>query len=642
MNLENKELQLLHFLYHQTAPISSKKLAEIIGVSSRSIKKYVANINSYSSERLIIGTRRGYMGVPEAIASFLKDKNIPQSAKERIDFIIKRTLFNLVPPDIIDLSLELFVSESTISNDIRKINEIYKATGVSFHIKNTKIIIRGNEKNIQKFMSKTILQQANKQFLNLNILQKMFPTIDCFTLYYELSDFFKSEEIYTNELAKVNIILHLLIIIERIKMNSNIKSLVSLSIPLASQKIITRLIKNIEKKFDINFNEYEKKEIISLIVCNTNFSSEITKNYFDEKTVKGFFDFIFITLSKVEKNYGITLNTKTFLTPFLFHLSNLYLRVNFEHESINSILPYIKEENPLIFDIAVFIATKIADFLNIEKISEIEISYIAIHLGAEIFRKKIAADKIKVILFSPAYLGLEELIYNKLLFQFGNDIEIIDILSSPDKISNIQTVDLIITTVPLNQNIPIETVLLSTLNENFLYQTINKKIHFIRLKKNLSLLEINLDAIISEAYFEKNISEKAENKFQLIEFLSKNLSGTSITNKAFFENVIKREKSSSTAFGKIAIPHSIELNTLETKLIIGVDKNGFIWDNQAIVNIVFLISINTENLQEFRHIFEALLYLFENENIIDYLAESTTALEFKNRIKSFMKPLIQN
>ena len=143
-------------------------------------------------------------------------------------------------------------------------------------------------------------------------------------------------------------------------------------------------------------------------------------------------------------------------------------------------------------------------------------------------------------------------------------------------------------------------------------------------------------------YFEKNISEKAENKFQLIEFLSKNLSGTSITNKAFFENVIKREKSSSTAFGKIAIPHSIELNTLETKLIIGVDKNGFIWDNQAIVNIVFLISINTENLQEFRHIFEALLYLFENENIIDYLAESTTALEFKNRIKSFMKPLIQN
>lgn len=120
-------------------------------------------------------------------------------------------------------------------------------------------------------------------------------------------------------------------------------------------------------------------------------------------------------------------------------------------------------------------------------------------------------------------------------------------------------------------------------------------------KRNLKKFTANLDLFISDKHFKKDISKLASNKYDLIKVLANELIEESIASFDYCNDVLKREKSSSTAFGKIAIPHSIEMNASETKIIVGIDNKGFIWDENSKVNIVLLIAINKDDINIFRY-----------------------------------------
>lgn len=119
----------------------------------------------------------------------------------------------------------------------------------------------------------------------------------------------------------------------------------------------------------------------------------------------------------------------------------------------NPILQNIKHENPLIFDISVYISMKLAEFLKISLISEEEISFIALHVGAEIDRQKNSEEKFRTVIVYPNYLGLSSRLYNKILYRFEKDIEILDIINTSHESINYENIDLIITTVPLPSGI---------------------------------------------------------------------------------------------------------------------------------------------------------------------------------------------
>ena len=85
---------------------------------------------------------------------------------------------------------------------------------------------------------------------------------------------------------------------------------------------------------------------------------------------------------------------------------------------------------------------------------------------------------------------------------------------------------------------------------------------------------------------------------------------------ASFKTFVKeRENASSTAFGSIAIPHSVHMDAYQTKIGIAVSRSRITWGNN-LVNIMLLIAINKYDKQILLTINESILSLFENPEIL--------------------------
>jgi lichenan operon transcriptional antiterminator len=197
--------------------------------------------------------------------------------------------------------------------------------------------------------------------------------------------------------------------------------------------------------------------------------------------------------------------------------------------------------------------------------------------------------------------------------------------------------DLIITTIPDQGETSIESVVVSPLDEDLLFKAMYEKIYELNNKKNKQFLFENIDKYISDQHFMNNLSKKTQGKYSLLRKMTDQLTKYSITSESFFSNVEKREQSSSTAFGQLAIPHSIEMDAFKTKIAVGVDEEGFKWDEDNKVKIVLLIAINKSDIDAFRILYEALINLFEDSFVVDYLSNSKSGEDFKKKMRNILE-----
>lgn len=101
----------------------------------------------------------------------------------------------------------------------------------------------------------------------------------------------------------------------------------------------------------------------------------------------------------------------------------------------------------------------------------------------------------------------------------------------------------------------------------------------------------------------------------------------------FEKNVLIREKAASTAFVNIAIPHAMEMEALKTCIGVVISKQGITWDQQCI-HLVLLVAINKVDKQIFHDLYEALVILFSNDQVMEQVSECTTFIDFENLIYS--------
>ena len=74
----------------------------------------------------------------------------------------------------------------------------------------------------------------------------------------------------------------------------------------------------------------------------------------------------------------------------------------------------LEKENLLIYDIAIFVASRISNYVGIQVPSD-EIGFIAIHLGSEINRQEATRNIISVFLLLPTYLDINRDLHTAIL-----------------------------------------------------------------------------------------------------------------------------------------------------------------------------------------------------------------------------------
>ncbi|MFV0362544.1 MAG: BglG family transcription antiterminator [Suipraeoptans sp.] len=591
--MNSKHFALLKVLENEKTSVTAAYLSEKTGFSVRSVKNYVQEINTD------------------------KSKGVPQTYLERSYYIIKIKLIDNEEINAFDLCEDLFISYSSLKTHLAKMNKTFERFHVKFQLHDNKLNIEGNETSKRKLVGHIIFEESRGNFLNLNTLRENFSGTNIDKLSTLVSGILSDCGYSANDFSFMNLLLHILIMVERINHGEVVEDSLSPINNVTDNKLLDALNKMFQNEFGISMSVGELNQIYILLTTNVNHQLNSK-----DDDLSSIVDNDIITLTnKLVRNvydtYGVRLGTDNFILPFAIHLKGLLNRLNLGTFNRNPMLDSIKSECRIIYDIAVYISLSISK-LTEKKINENEIAYIALHVGSELERQLDNKGKIKTILLCPDYGSIKTTLYNQLVQNYSNEIEIITSVTSPDSLSKLNF-DLLFTTIEVPRGNWIATQLLSPFQLDKKRLEISDTISKVRLYLKKEILRNNFSDFFLEDLFYCDNEFKTQS--DLLETVCHDMEVLGCVNSDFLSQVRTREAAATTAFGKIAIPHSIHMDSIRTCIAVIISKDGIQWENGNVVNLVLVTSINQMDRRYFADIYEALISIFDDDDTFNYICD---------------------
>lgn len=619
----DKKKKLLALLSSANHPVTGKELSSRLNVSDRTIRNYIREINE---EKLIIqSSSNGYwITVLDSPCNKRKIESSLvydfSSQNERLLYIAERIITSSEEADLYDIADDIYISYSTIEKDLIQIRGIIKDFHLTLLRGNGKATIQGSEESKRSFIRYLLSQQDSATVQNTlhaicEDIHIPFDTLKDLIIYQT-----RQQKLYASDYAIKNILTHVIITLSRLQ---NKYSLQLQSSPSAKEKepesiCAANIIQEIETNYNIMFNTEEKNQLIFLLMSKT---TRLDHNNQTRKYTQDFISLEYIEFTKqlvenINYIYYIDLNDSDFINFFSLHLKNVLFRWNNNTFNTNPFSDQIFIQNPLIYDIAVYIANEIRNRCHC-KLNKDEITFISLHIGAVIEKKAEESHTYKALLImNEYYYPVSNYLY-QFQKEFQNKIDIVSIMQSIHSIDT-EGIDFIIdASGEQNRSYAVPMVYISPLFDrkdlNKVYDFLNKLID----QQHTNTMKHQFHSFFSKDMFELEHYELDANA--MIRYISQKLIDAGIAPASFTQSVLEREEITSTSFdNKVAIPHSILCSTSRNCSYVIVNKTPMKWGYFE-VNIIIMIGINHNQRRFFKELYSNLLEKLQDMTIIQEL-----------------------
>jgi lichenan operon transcriptional antiterminator len=216
-------------------------------------------------------------------------------------------------------------------------------------------------------------------------------------------------------------------------------------------------------------------------------------------------------------------------------------------------------------------------------------------------------NKVSCVLLFPGYYDYGERLISRLTGSFDSMIVIQCVITHLEELQSITAhIDLVISVVNVPNFYNVEFVCVNPFMTEYDFDAIRSRIEKIRQNKKKRRLFEHLKQMSGPDIFHRNIA--FSNEDEAIRYMSDLLVKNGYAGKTFADEVLAREHSYSTAYGNIAIPHSMRMSAKKTGMAVLVNEKPIPW-GQNMVNIVLLFSIQKETRNLFYDIFDNLIAL---------------------------------
>lgn len=632
----NKKEKLIQMLLKEQL-LTSSVLSNQLDVSIRTVKSYIYQINDEYPET-ISSSRLGYSINKDHAYDVLRDllseeKGIPQTSKERIVFLLNKLLKSHQDDlfNIYDISDELYISPSTIRNELKRVKRKLNKYDIELILKGDSFKIDGLEKNKRKMLSSILYEESDIHFLNLDTLQQSFRNINIDLIKSIILSEFQKYHYFINDYSLSNLVLHLALSIERIRDDNHyIQNNQTINEDLIEYKLAKDLAFQLENYFQITFSKAEVFEMTLLIASRASSFNYRTMKISDleEFVGKDCLDLVYSLVDDIKSLYSIDLSDPEFLMRFTLHIYNLIIRSHNNYLSKNPLTKEIKTSYPLIYDMSVTIAKIIIEKTNVH-INDDEIAYITFHIGSILETQKSFATKLPIAIFCPNYYDLSYKLIDSIQQYFSNDVIISHVFTNENDLLSIHNIDLIITTVPLNVILETPVFEIKMFLSNQDRYKLSEKIKEININKQKNELRKYLTQLIIPDLFERK--EDFKNKNECLSIMVNKLVENKYVETSFYDEIIKREQLSSTAFGNFAIPHSMKMNAYKTGINVMITRKPIKWDNHS-VNLVLMMCFNKNERYIFNNIYDIITTILSESDNVKRIVSSKTYDEFIDNI----------
>lgn len=622
--LTRRQKMILNYLLQKDKIISGQELAKEYDVTTRTIRNDIVAIEEIlaNDSGIHIESIRGKGYKVEVfqnkkLFSFLKKINDntesnPIEPEERVNYIVNRLLLSSEYLKIDELADELFISRSTLQNDLLNVKVVLGKFGLKIVSKpGHGVCLIGDEKERRYAISEQIVSEISNHN-NSNFENIILPEAEINFLKKIVLKQLKQANLNLSDMSLNNLIVHIAIACKRVREGSYIQN-TSASISHEKEFLVAKnIVEQIENELNISFPDIELTYIAMHLMG--------TKIFFNKNERKswGKLEHEISSVSKemikvAEEKLNMDFEEDTELLAALsLHLKPVLHRYENNMSIRNTMLDAIKINYPIAFEAGVSASKVLEKRFNII-VDESEIGFIALHIGAAIERKKTKKSIKNCLVVCTTGLGSSRLLYYKLKSKFGDRINII----GTTELHNIdlydeKSIELIISTVPLPSNIKIPFIVVDVLLGSKAIKELENEIN--STNESFSNLYLNQRTI----YLQKHLKTSDE----VIKYICSDLIGKKLVSKEITESVLTRESTASTSFGNyVAMPHPLEAFSNDTFWSLLTLKEPIMWNDKE-VQIVCFLHVASSDMDELEPLYKELLSLLDDEESVKKIIDA--------------------
>lgn len=597
--------------YHVAA-----ELAERLSISEKTVRTRMKALDLLLGEYGAgIKAKRhyGYRLVVHDASAFVRmsyhpiTDSIPNSGEDRQRFLLRELLASNTYVKLDDLSDQLFISRTTLSANLKRVEEILALYDLTLNRRpKYGVKILGSEFNKRLCIAHYLFNEASEQ--------EMQSWLAKFVLQRNID-----HKVIMTEIALESFVKYVCITIMRLRKGYYLdedSSIDLVEVSPATQFIIDDYAKAIEVQFAVTLTSLER--IFLSIHFSSNLSSNSYSQYGPNFIITGKIDeLVFKMLTSIFDAFGLDFRNNLELRMALNqHLVPMDIRMRYNIPAENPLLDQIKSEYSYPFTLAITACLSLQEYYRRE-IPMAEVAYIAIIFALATEKRNRQIERKNIVLVCVTGTSSNQLFKYKYKQAFGDYIDhIYDCtIADLDRFDfSTKDIDYIFTTVPLNKKYPVP------IYEINLFIGTNDILVYSEMFEN-SDQGFLLNYYSTNLFIPRLAAETAD---EVIAKMCAHTTGYGLLPSGFEEAVLKREELGQTDFGNlVALPHPYKIMTEDTFVTVAVLEKPILW-KQHMVQVVFMVSIGSKEDEHLEQFYQRTTGIFFKEAAIKSLIAEPT------------------
>lgn len=609
--------RLLALLTRDEEWVTAAVLADALGVTPRSIRSYVTAINARSSDAEAIASGPlGYRALPAAAALRQHGAADEGSPRHRLHTLVRALVDADEGVDVASEAARLHVSPATLDTDLARVRALLAGTELALERSASTARVRGGEGAKRRLLSRLAHDEMDAGAFDTDALRHTLGTVDA-----DRFAPFKTRLVaelgalgyYVNELGIADVVTHIAIAVDRVAQGRPLESSTQAVDPRLAP-VETALQRLTAEFFDVELGEGDLRHLGTLILTRVvapgaGTNVETMRARLDPQVEAVVRDVV----TRASAEYLVDLDAEDFVLRLALHVQNLVQRAREQAWSRNPLTWSLKSSHPMIFEVAVFIASDLQERLGIE-MQDDEIAYIAMHVGGRLERSRTPDAMLSATIVCPGYHELHELLRSSVDRSLGRDIEVIGVETRVDPDWEAIDTDLILSTIePTVADDRIVRI------QPFLtdgdVERVRAAASRVRRVRRLGRLRAELQRYVSEEAFVRGLDGEGGEE-GVIRRLGALLVAQGVIDEEYVEHTIERERMSSTAFtDALAVPHSLRMTASRTAIAVGISEQSIPW-GAGRVQVVALVAFSESDREAFQTVFEQFVEVFSERDSV--------------------------
>ncbi|WP_106815948.1 BglG family transcription antiterminator [Microbacterium timonense] len=611
--------------------VTASALADALGVTPRSIRSYVTAANARVHPGIAVESGpQGYRAGPDAPAA-LRAGTESGTPRDRLHTLVRALLDAPDGIDVFETADALHVSPATLDADLARVRGLLGGTDLTLERSASRARLRGTEGAQRRLLSRLAHDEMDAGAFDLAALRR---TLGEGSVGAEAFGPFKTELVarlgdlgwFVNEFGIGDVVMHIAIAADRTARDRPLDAgeAVAGTSERPTQAQVAGIIAELaERHLGVRLGTADLQHLSTLVLTRVvapdgpGGAASGSPPALDAEVAAAVREVVVAAADE----FLVDIVHEDFIARLALHVQNLLHRAREQAWSRNPLTRSLKSTYPMIFEVAVFIASRLQQRLGIP-LPDDEIAYIAMHVGGRLERSRRADQLLTATIVCPGYYDLHELLRSSVDRSLGQAIEVVGVETRVDPDWASIDTDLVLTTIdpPVAGE---RIVRIQPFLTDGDIERVQAAASRIRRTRRLARLRAELERYFEPTAFVRGLDDAAGEE-GVIRRLGALLEGRGVIDAEYVQRTIERERLSSTAFtDALAVPHALEMTASRTAIAIGIADPSIAWGDGR-VQVVALVAFSETDREAFQTVFEQFVEVFSERESVQRIVRRGT------------------